>query len=295
VSSVSAREVARCTPPLEARDGKLTLRDRELTYLEWGSGNAETIVLVHGILAQALIWESVAQALVELGFRVVAPDLRGHGLSTHNALGDGYNLLGFASDLKALVEHLELERFVLAGHSLGSVVAVFYTACIGSGVTSLALIETLLLGALDTVDLRALLAQDLGHMATTHRHQPIPTLEAAATLLRQSNRGLSPAFASKLCARGTRREGDALIWRWDPILRTRVGLRFPGSRAQYMDLLRQISLPVRLLFGRDSHFNRGDEKAQLLTAFPNAVSRTVDGGHNLHIDSPRSVAELLSL
>ncbi|HET8932550.1 MAG TPA: alpha/beta fold hydrolase [Polyangiales bacterium] len=285
-----------------ARSGHLKLVDRELAYLEWGAGAAgdadgqRTVVLVHGILSHALVWQPVAELLVERGFRVVAPDLRGHGLSMHNPIGDGYGLISFARDLESLLQALHIERFVLAGHSLGSLVVLFYTACIGTGVEGLALLETLLLGASEPVDLQALLARDLAHMRATHQHQTVPTLQAAANMLRMSHRGLSPELALQLCVRGMLETPGGWVWRWDPILRTRVGLRFPGTRAQYLKILRQIDVPVQLLFGRESQFNRSEEKQALTSAFGAVRVASIAGGHNLHIENPGPVADaLLSL
>jgi len=47
---------------------------------------------------------------------VIAPDLRGHGLSPH---GDSYRYADYAGDLLSLLDDLGLERAAVVGHSLG--------------------------------------------------------------------------------------------------------------------------------------------------------------------------------
>jgi pimeloyl-ACP methyl ester carboxylesterase/acyl carrier protein len=286
--------------PRERREGSaepiehtFVSRGRKLAFLEWGAGQDQTVVLIHGILDQALAWQLVAQPLADRGYRVIAPDLRGHGLSDHDPRGEGYSLLSFCSDLADLVDHLQLSRFLVAGHSMGSLTGVLFSACFPSYVSGLMLIETLMIGSAETTDMRALFAQDIDYMRNSHNHRPIPSFEMAVKLLTQSSPGLSIELAQQLCQRVTRREGEQLIWRWDPILRTRVGLRFPGRRTQYLDMLRHIEIPVRLLFGRQSNFNRTEEPQQLTAALPNAQAEYVDGGHNLQFDNPQAIVQTL--
>lgn len=76
-------------------------------------GDAQrTAILVHGLLSDHGAWCRVAPALVDRGYRVVMPDLRGHGLSPR---GD-YSPDEWASDL---VETLPRGADLAIGHSLG--------------------------------------------------------------------------------------------------------------------------------------------------------------------------------
>jgi pimeloyl-ACP methyl ester carboxylesterase len=71
-------------------------------------------VLVHGWSDDSHTWWQVAPAVADLGFTVLAPDLRGHGLSPR---GGGYALADLAADL---VETLPAEVDLVLGHSLGA-------------------------------------------------------------------------------------------------------------------------------------------------------------------------------
>ena len=104
-------------------------------YREQGEG--PPLVLVHGWCMSSEIWRLQLDGLCA-GFRVIAPDLRGHGGSP---LGSGQcDVETFAADLAALFHHLDLKGATLAGWSLGSQVAVRALPLLGRRVSGLALI-----------------------------------------------------------------------------------------------------------------------------------------------------------
>jgi pimeloyl-ACP methyl ester carboxylesterase len=72
--------------------------------------------------------------------RAVALDLRGHGES--DPADDGaYSIRAFASDVAAVADQIELRRFILAGHSLGSAVAIEYAGRHPERVAGLLLVD----------------------------------------------------------------------------------------------------------------------------------------------------------
>lgn len=104
-------------PPLSYRgfDGA------ELAYRELGEGR--TLVLLHGFFADSWthwIAPGHADKLATAGFRVVLPDLRGHGASVvaHGPGGNAPDVL--SDDGLALLRHLGVEEFDLGGYSLGA-------------------------------------------------------------------------------------------------------------------------------------------------------------------------------
>ena len=92
-----------------------------LNTREWGSGD-RVAVLVHGISSDSSAWTRFAELLAESGWRVVAPDLRGHGDSPRGA----YSMVALAADL---VETVPGQPDLALGHSLGG--AVLATALEG--------------------------------------------------------------------------------------------------------------------------------------------------------------------
>ncbi|NIB38290.1 alpha/beta hydrolase [Pseudomaricurvus alkylphenolicus] len=88
-----------------------------LHYLRWGEPKCLPIVMLHGLRAYAQTWQSLAAELAE-EFCCYALDQRGRGSSDWGPTGS-YHTEVYVRDLKALVDHLNLERFILIGHSLG--------------------------------------------------------------------------------------------------------------------------------------------------------------------------------
>ena len=87
---------------------------------------AGTVVLVHGFATnRAECWRRLGWygAFERRGWRVVAPDLRGHGESAKPHEPEAYATREMTGDILALVDHLGLERFDLVGYSMGASLA----------------------------------------------------------------------------------------------------------------------------------------------------------------------------
>jgi pimeloyl-ACP methyl ester carboxylesterase len=93
--------------------------DLDVFYLEAGSGTP--VVLVHGNWGSSTWWEPVLARLPK-GRRALAPDLRGRGRT--RGLDNDYSVSSMARDVLAFAAALQLDRFDLVGHSLGSCIAM---------------------------------------------------------------------------------------------------------------------------------------------------------------------------
>jgi non-heme chloroperoxidase len=102
--------------------------DIKLYYEDHGSG--PPVVLIHGYPLDGHSWEKQERALLEGGFRVIAYDRRGFGLSSQPTTGYDYDT--FAADLNALLEELDLRDVVLAGFSMGTGEVARYLGRYGS-------------------------------------------------------------------------------------------------------------------------------------------------------------------
>ncbi|MBA4781903.1 MAG: alpha/beta hydrolase [Rhizobiales bacterium] len=90
------------------------------------AGSGQPLLLLHGYPQNHMCWHKVAPALVEAGYRVVVPDLRGYGGSSKPASDKAhspYAKRAMAGDQLALMQALGHERFLLAGHDRGGRVA----------------------------------------------------------------------------------------------------------------------------------------------------------------------------
>jgi non-heme chloroperoxidase len=100
----------------------------DIHYEDHGSGHP--IVLIHGYPLNGNSWERQERELLANGYRVITYDRRGFGRSSQPTVGYDYDT--FTSDLKALIEHVDLSDVVLAGFSMGSGEVIRYLATYGS-------------------------------------------------------------------------------------------------------------------------------------------------------------------
>ncbi|MBN8967521.1 MAG: alpha/beta fold hydrolase [Rhizobiales bacterium] len=98
----------------------------EIAYHDEGEG--DPIVLVHGFASTKnvnWIYPSWVSTLTQAGRRVVALDNRGHGESSKLYDPEQYHIGTMAGDVRALMDHLDIERADIMGYSLGSRIAAY--------------------------------------------------------------------------------------------------------------------------------------------------------------------------
>ena len=93
----------------------ITKDGTEIYYKEWGDG--PVVTFSHGWPLSADAWDAQMFFLSQNGFRVVAHDRRGHGWSSQPTSGNDMD--GYADDLAAVIEALDLHDATLVGHSTG--------------------------------------------------------------------------------------------------------------------------------------------------------------------------------
>jgi len=94
----------------------ITVKDgTTIYYKDWGKG--PVVTFSHGWPLNSDMWDSQMLFLEQNGFRVVAHDRRGHGRSSQPSSGNDMN--GYADDLSAVIEALDLKDVTLVGHSTG--------------------------------------------------------------------------------------------------------------------------------------------------------------------------------
>lgn len=131
-------ERALSTTRVSGPAGALALDDggRGLSRAERGK---PPVVLVHSLAGNSRQWSAQLEYLRRTR-RAVALDLRGHGRSESPRNGD-YSIAAMAEDIAAVVDTLGLERFVLAGHSMGGGVALVYAGKYPERVAGLVLVD----------------------------------------------------------------------------------------------------------------------------------------------------------
>jgi len=215
-----------------------------LHYLDWGNDKQQPMLLLHGFLAHAHVWDDFA-----LNFRshyhVIALDQRGHGESQWSK-DVAYTMDDHFSDIALFIETLKLEELILVGHSMGGRHALFYTACVPYKIDRLILVD-----ARSGNDLQV--SHALRHLLATF---PLQThsLEEVARAIQNLYPCLSKEMCYHIANHGYKRvhEGNYI-----PKYDTRMSQQFDSTGYATEDLwpfMENVPCPVLLIRGKKSLF-----------------------------------------
>ena len=117
-------------------------------------GEGPAIVLMHGWVGSAHSWRHVAPRLVDTGYTVIAPDMRGYGdsdkpTSMPDAQGNsrgGYDARNEALDIAGVLDHYGIDRAHVVGHDMGAPVALLFAADFSDRTLSLGYVDEPLIG-----------------------------------------------------------------------------------------------------------------------------------------------------
>jgi pimeloyl-ACP methyl ester carboxylesterase len=104
---------------MAAADGSFLYNGQRIAFTDHGQGD-RVLVLVHGLLMNRHMYDQLAPEMASRGIRVIAVDLLGHGASDMPPDMRVYTMTTFADQLAALIDHLELDRPIVGGTSLGA-------------------------------------------------------------------------------------------------------------------------------------------------------------------------------
>lgn len=89
-----------------------------------GAENSPAAVLLHGFPDSSAVWREVTPYLVDGGYRIIAPDMRGFGETDIPERLDDYDIqTGAAIDVLEILDHLKINRAHLVGHDFGAAAA----------------------------------------------------------------------------------------------------------------------------------------------------------------------------
>jgi pimeloyl-ACP methyl ester carboxylesterase len=98
------------------KNGRIRVKDE---------GKGDVVVLLHGYLESLDIWDTFAGKLAEK-CRVISLDIPGHGQSS--VVADVHTMSLMAEGVHTVMQYLDIQKFVLAGHSMGGYVSLAYLA-----------------------------------------------------------------------------------------------------------------------------------------------------------------------
>ncbi|MBV8300308.1 MAG: alpha/beta hydrolase [Candidatus Dormibacteraeota bacterium] len=254
-------------------------------------GGAPPLLALHGLASNARWWDLVAARLAPR-FRVVAPDMRGHGLSGRP--DSGYDFEAVVGDLLEVIAALKLPQLVVVGHSWGATVALALAAASPGAVLGAVCVDG---GA---TDLRAYFGADWAVAERAMRPPPLRgvTPEAVRGWVEASPlpEGSDAATATEILLGNFEPDGDGLT----PRLTLERHMQIAKSLYDLdVDaLLGAVSCPVLFVpagqeAATDTRRGAALERAHAVLGERMSV-RWVDGGHDLPVQRPAEVAAAIS-
>jgi len=279
------------------RESAVDVRGLRLCICAWGPEDGPLVLCLHGILEHGATWEAVAGPLVHRGYRVIAPDLRGHGCSGHVGAGGTYHFVDFLGDLDAIACRVVNRPFILVGHSMGAALAAAFAAVRPAKVAGLVLVECPFQPDRNDGELGEKLRVHLDYLAHSPQHPVFSDVAVAANRLRKGSPSMSEELAMQMAHRLTEQCEGGVRWRWDPLLSTRGGIALSAtglSTSALIATLRGIPAPMRLVFGETSSLASLEDSVQQQIQAASATVTVIHGGHMLHHDAPGALAEIIA-
>ena len=254
------------------------------------------VLALHGWLDNAASFVPLAPLLE--GIDLVVPDLPGHGRSAHLAPGADYSFAGALHAVLDIADALGWGRFALLGHSMGAGIGSLVAAGCPQRIERFVAIEAL--GALAETPERTVARLREAVAATRalrdKRLRVFPDIASAVRARMQAN-ALSEPVARLLVERGivpapADANASGYVWSSDPRLTLPTMLR--TTEAQVANLVEGIQCPTRVIYADPAQPYLPDplrrERAALL---PHGDMRVLPGGHHLHMEDPRAVADAI--
>jgi len=273
------------------RDVFLTANGLRHHLLEWGAGGT-VVLLLHGFLEHAHVWDLAAPELAGAGYHVYALDWRGHGDSEWIGAGGYYHFADYTADLAFLVRALG-GRAALVAHSMGAGAALVYAGTEPERVAALALVDALGPPDAGTASAPGRFAAWLADLERLGERERVARVGGdPAARLRERFPRFPAAVAAHLAAHGTRAHGDGRAWKFDPLHQTTSPQ--PYQVAQAREFWRRITCSVLYVEGGDSPLRLDPADTAERLRILRARRVTLPGmGHHPHLEAPERFAEIV--
>ena len=230
-------------------------------------GSKPPLVMLHGLAANGACWTPLARALDDR-YDVVMPDARGHGNSS--APLHGYRYEDHAGDVLALVEHLELERPVLLGHSMGGMTAAVAATRANAGIGGVILVDPTFI--------------------TPHRQRDVRDSDVVELHRRTLGRN-AQAVSGDIRARHPHRSAEIAHLLAEARLQTRLSAFdvLTPPNPDYTEIVTSLQVPVVLVIA-DAGVVSLDTARELQTLNPRLrIEQIQNAGHGIPFDRPEQL------
>lgn len=242
-----------------------------LAYEE--SGKGAPLLFIHGFPLNRNIWRPQIEAL-RSSFRVITPDVRGHGES--EATSGVYEMESLAEDVAGLLQHLQCGPAYIAGHSMGGYILFALWRKNPELVRGMILVSTR--AAADTAEGQAN-REALAQRVEREGHEPVVA------------KMLTPMLAeASVRAHPNLKHTVEAMMRGTSVQALSGASRGMAARSDSTELLPRITVPTLIIAGTADALIHPSESEKMARAIPQARFRLIEGaGHLPSLEKPEEV------
>jgi pimeloyl-ACP methyl ester carboxylesterase len=245
--------------------------DLTLSYVTFGDTDGEPVILIHGYTDNSRSWSLVGPWLE--GFEAQALDLRGHGSS--QIVACCYGLDSLSHDLLLFMDHLEIEKAHIVGHSLGAMTAAVFAATHPERVDRLVLISAAL-------EMPEASGQWLWDNVPALEHPIDPDSQFMLDWYWNPN-PVDEEFITRERAESAARPRE--VW---------MGVLTALTMTDWTALAPRITAPTLILWGDQDSLFGAESQVALRAALPAAQYVTFEGyGHNMFWEAPERAGTMI--
>ncbi len=269
----------------------------DLFVREWTGPMTRTALVLHGYLDHSASFVPLGDALARAGWRVLAPDFRGHGHSAWAPVGAYYHFPDYIADIASLVDQLapadSCGPLAIVAHSMGGTVATMYTGSVPDRVRALVLMEGMGPPSMpaDAIPLR--MGRWLVQLARprVRERKVMASVSEAADRLHMTHGGQVPDEVIARVAEALvepHPSGQGVTWRFDPLHQTTSPARFDAE--VFAAFARRVTAPVLILDGGAEGLRHADDAVRRTWYARHEDVSLAGAGHMMHWTRPDDVA-----
>jgi pimeloyl-ACP methyl ester carboxylesterase len=245
---------------VQPQDKTVVANGLKLHYLDWGAPENPPMVLLHGLRGHAHAWDDFAAAMCD-DYHVLALDQRGRGDSEW-ARDGVYTTEAYVADLLGFCVALQLDSFVLIGHSMGGRNSMTFSARYPQKVRKLVVVD---IGPAGNTEGSARIRQEINAVP-----EEFESFEAVVAYMSKQNRYAAPEVLRRRLQYATKPLPNGKIgWRYDLAIRQqwRQG---PSTPEDLWPAWRSLTCPTLIVRGANSDILSPEAAQDMLAAQPQA-------------------------
>ncbi len=273
---------------MSASELNFDIGDMRYAAKAWGDPTDPPILALHGWLDNAASFDVLAPKLTDA--YVVAPDLAGHGHSSHRPYSGSYNIWDDLHDLLSIADACGWQQFTLLGHSRGAMIALLLAVAAPKRIGKVILLDGFLPPPMPTKRTALQLQlhlRDFRKYATRSKPVSYPSIEAAVEA-RLAYMRMPEEAAHRIVERSVQEVDGAYRWRYDERLKAASAIKL--SAEHNANILANLQAPTLLLLAQEGL--SAHSKLESMLPMASAVTKlTLPGTHHFHMQ-PESATQI---